>query len=301
MDDDAGDDPDSCRRRSRAICSLDARRARPSATRRMRHVDAVGCRRRLKPPPPPACAMTVSASGTSSGTMLSSRMRDLLGALDARADRQLRVTLTLRPRRSAASARSRSSAGSARPRRRRAVPTPTTVGRCCERLVDQAAVARRPSPSRNAFARRVQASAEARALLDRRRQLQQPRAEHRHDRDRHEQRHRQREHHDDRQLLEQDARDAGQEEQRHEHGDVRQRRREDRRPDFLAAVDRRRASGPCRAPCAGTCSRARRSRRRRSCRRRAPGRRRSSCSACSRRSRAARTCRRPRSESTCRR
>ena len=70
------------------------------------------------------------------------------------------------------------------------------------------------------------------------RRLQPARAEHRHDRDRDEERHRQREHHDDRELREHDARRARQEEQRDEHGDVRQRRGENRRPDFLAAVDR---------------------------------------------------------------
>ena len=45
---------------------------------------------------------------------------------------------------------------------------------------------------------------------------------------------------DDRELPEHDARDAGEEQQRHEHGDVREDRRQNRRPDFLAAVDRRR-------------------------------------------------------------
>ena len=69
------------------------------------------------------------------------------------------------------------------------------------------------------------------------RRLQPARAQHRHDGHGDEQRHRQREHHDERQLREQDAGGAGQEQQRHEHGDVRQRRRQNRRPDFLAAVD----------------------------------------------------------------
>ena len=69
--------------------------------------------------------------------------------------------------------------------------------------------------------------------------LQPARAEHRHDRHGHEQRHRQREHHDERQLREQDAGRARQEQQRHEHGDVRQRRGQNRRPHFLAAVDGR--------------------------------------------------------------
>jgi hypothetical protein len=68
--------------------------------------------------------------------------------------------------------------------------------------------------------------------------MQPARAEHRHDGDRHEERHHQREHHDDRELREQDARGARQEEQRHEHGDMGQRRGQDGRPHFLAAVDR---------------------------------------------------------------
>ncbi len=40
-------------------------------------------------------------------------------------------------------------------------------------------------------------------------------------------------------LHEEDARDAGQEEQRHEDGDVREDRGQNRRPDLLAAFDRR--------------------------------------------------------------
>ena len=91
-----------------------------------------------------------------------------------------------------------------------------------------------------ALAERVQPAAESLALVWRRRQHEQLRAEHRHQRHGHEQRHQQREDHDDRQLAEHEARDTGQEEQRHEHGDVRQDRRQNRRPHFLAAVDRRR-------------------------------------------------------------
>src|SRR4029079_4596674 len=53
-----------------------------------------------------------------------------------------------------------------------------------------------------------------------------------------EERHRQREADDDRQLTEQNARDAFEEEQRDEHSDVREDRRQNRRPHFLAAVDR---------------------------------------------------------------
>ena len=60
---------------------------------------------------------------------------------------------------------------------------------------------------------------------------------------------------------------AAQEEQRHEHGDVREDRREDCRPDLLAAFDGRLHAGLAQSPCGGRCSRARRSRRRRSCRR----------------------------------
>jgi hypothetical protein len=71
------------------------------------------------------------------------------------------------------------------------------------------------------------------------RQVQHARAEHRHDRDRHEQRHREREDHDDRERSEHDAGDARQEQQRDEDRDVRQRGGEDGRPDFLAGVDRR--------------------------------------------------------------
>ena len=109
-----------------------------------------------------------------------------------------------------------------------------------ERLVDDPAVAV-VHAGEEPFAPRVQASDHAVALLGRRRQLQHPRAQHRHDRDGDKQRHRQREHHDDRELLEEDARHAGQEQQRNEDRDVRQRRRQDRRPDFLRTL----RSTPC--------------------------------------------------------
>ena len=159
-----------------------------------------------------------------------------------------------------------------------AVAARSTVGRCCSATVDRAAI-EVVEPSKHALAHREQRGRARPPLATRRRQLQQPRAEHRHDRHGDEQRHRQREHDDDRELNEQDARDAGQEEQRHEHRDVRQRRRQNRGPDFLAAFDRGLQPRLAHAPCAGTCSRARRSRRRRSCRCRAPARRTSSCSA----------------------
>ncbi len=130
------------------------------------------------------------------------------------------------------------------------------------------------------FAGRVQAAAQALALVGRRGQDEQLRAQDRHQRHGHEQRHRQREDDDDRQLAEHDARQAAEEEQRHEHRDVREDRGQNRGPHLLTAVDRRRSSGPCGTPpCAGTSSRARRSRRRRPCRRRVRALRTSSCSA----------------------
>ncbi len=89
------------------------------------------------------------------------------------------------------------------------------------------------------LAHREQAARDPAALVGRGWQLQHPRAQHRHDRHRNEQRHQQREHDDDRQLLEHDARHAGQEEQRHEHGHVGQRRGQDGRPDFLGPLDGR--------------------------------------------------------------
>ena len=67
----------------------------------------------------------------------------------------------------------------------------------------------------------------------RRWQLEQIRAEHRHERDGDEQRHQQREDDDHRQLLEEDARNARQEEQRHEHRDVRENRRDNRAPHLF--------------------------------------------------------------------
>ena len=87
------------------------------------------------------------------------------------------------------------------------------------------------------FAHREKSAPETLPLRRGRRQLQQVRAEHRHERHGHEQRHQQREDHDDRQLAEEDARNAGEEQQRHEHRDVRQDRRDDRRPHFFAAFD----------------------------------------------------------------
>ena len=95
-------------------------------------------------------------------------------------------------------------------------------------------------PFEHALAHPVELRADAAALIGGRREHQQPRAEDRHQRHRDEERHRQREDDDDRQLPEHDARDALEEQQRHEHRDVREDRRENRRPHFLAAVDRRR-------------------------------------------------------------
>ena len=63
------------------------------------------------------------------------------------------------------------------------------------------------------------------------------RAQHRDDGHGDQQRHRQRERHHRSQLAEHDARHAGQEQHRHEHGDVRQCGGQDGRPDFFAAVD----------------------------------------------------------------
>ena len=62
-------------------------------------------------------------------------------------------------------------------------------------------------------------------------------AQHRHDGHRDEERHREREHDDDRELAEEDARRSREEQQRNEHGDVGQRGRENRRPHLFTAID----------------------------------------------------------------